>query len=360
MSAIAADVRRSSPRGWLVPVGAIVMLLGMFVTRGVQLNTAQQVDEGGGGFCPDSAFVDYLGNHYPDESCTGWEPTGVSLTTYSGSCTLTGTTTIDSKTINCNPLNINANNITVTRSQINGVVRMNSASRTGILFEDVTLDGQNSGGGGGDQQCFGGNSSSPGGANAGDFVMRRIHGVGCEIFFYGRGATLVDSYVHANSCSTQLPGSDAHREVVLIHTGEVTMTRNNFEGDLRFDSCTSPEGTSAIAVIYVGKNFWPSADDVLMDGNRFGFLPDTGSGVAFACIYPGKEVSDLGNPETATNIRWKNNVFARNTNDVCALPGAGGAVFENTDSNTGGSCFENNVFEDDGEVLTPSGADACP
>lgn len=69
-------------------------------------------------FCANSDIISFSGNHYPDETCTGWEPTGVTLTPYEGPTTISvDGTTIDSADItDC--LVIAADNVTIKRSRI--------------------------------------------------------------------------------------------------------------------------------------------------------------------------------------------------------------------------------------------------
>lgn len=82
---------------------------------------------------------DGFGGCWPGAHNTG-VPSGVALSTYTGSCTIsTPNTTIDSKTINCD-LRINANNITIKNSKVNGSISSVSGS---FHFEviDSEVDG---------------------------------------------------------------------------------------------------------------------------------------------------------------------------------------------------------------------------
>ena len=68
---------------------------------------------------------DGMGGCWPYEGNTG-VPAGTTLTTYSGPCTITvDNTVIDSKTVNCS-LFIEAENVTITKSQINGRIHVDS------------------------------------------------------------------------------------------------------------------------------------------------------------------------------------------------------------------------------------------
>lgn len=87
---------------------------------------------------------DPWGGCFPGPSNTG-VPAGTTLTNYTGSCTITtANTTIDSKTVNCGVLQIRAANVTITNSQINGRVYIDSdycgsASNYSLLIRDSSV-----------------------------------------------------------------------------------------------------------------------------------------------------------------------------------------------------------------------------
>lgn len=83
--------------------------------------------------------ADGQGGCFPYAGNTG--PTG-SLTTYSGPCTITvDDTVINSKIVNCNPLNIEADNVTLSNCQLNGQLHEEeSDGHTGFQFIDCVLD----------------------------------------------------------------------------------------------------------------------------------------------------------------------------------------------------------------------------
>ena len=277
---------------------------------------------------------------FPDASCTGWQHTGVTLTTHSGSCTLsTAGAVYDSRQFNCD-VTIAANNITIKRSAINGVVRLSGSSMKGILLEDVYVDGKNAAGAAGGQ-CIGGTASSPGGATAADFVIRRANIVGCEQGVYGRGWTLEDSYIHDLYCA----GQD-HTEPILGHTGKIVAIHNNITGNLRADTCSGGGQASAVDALYTHSSFWPDIDSVLFQYNRF--QTGSGNGQGGYCVYGGD--GGPGDSGNATNVIFKDNVFARGSTNKC---GAFGPVTFPAEG--AGSCWSNNRYED-GTVINSGGA----
>jgi hypothetical protein len=125
---------------------------------------------------------------FPNGSNTG-VPAGTTLTNYTGSCTIsTPNTTIDSKTINCEPLLIN-------KSQINGQVAVNSDSYPNpysFTISDSRVIQPS------DRISI--HSDDPFGIGKSNFVATRVHvtggirGVWCEY-----NCTLRDSYVHGQA-----------------------------------------------------------------------------------------------------------------------------------------------------------------
>jgi hypothetical protein len=87
---------------------------------------------------------------FPDATNTGWQPKGVTLTSYTGPLTITAAgTVIDGKLIN-GVINIDADNVTIRRSKViyphvncDGVCDVVSVKNqhTGFLIEDSEVDG---------------------------------------------------------------------------------------------------------------------------------------------------------------------------------------------------------------------------
>jgi hypothetical protein len=130
---------------------------------------------------------------FPDSTNTGWQPTGVTLTSYTGPLTITAAgTVIDGKLIN-GVINIDADNVTIRRSKIvyprvncNGrceVVRVNN-DHTGFLIEDSELDGNGG-------LCY---MSIQLGVN-GTALRNNLHGCGDGVRS-GDGALVKDNWMH--------------------------------------------------------------------------------------------------------------------------------------------------------------------
>jgi hypothetical protein len=273
---------------------------------------------------------------FPDASCTGWQHTGVTLTAYTGPSTITTTgTVIDGKQIN-GELRINANNVTVRRSRINGRIFTEYSNRyTGILLEDVEIDGGNT-----TLACLG-----PSG-----FSARRVHIRNCAQGINSSGGfTLEDSYIH------DIYGTgDVHAEAVLGAGSSATHPIRLIHNELRanWNSATGGfsggGGMSASVALYTHPTFWSPQSDILLEKNR---LSTPGSGAVY-CLYPG---SDSPAYNRLTNSRFVDNVFVKYTSSA-ARCGTGGTVSNPTYGTA--VCASNNRL-DDGTPVSFSGAAQC-
>jgi hypothetical protein len=281
---------------------------------------------------------------FPSTGCTGWAHTGVSLTTYSGSTTITtNNTTIDSKQINSS-ITIAANNVTIKRSQVNGQIFISGSTRTGILIEDVKIVAPNTGGGSAGQ-CIGGNSGSDGGDTAADFIIRRTDISGCSQGVYGRGFTLEDSYIH------DLYGQGAdHNEAILGHTGQIVVRHNYLFAGFNGDSTGG--GMSAVIALYTHSAFWGDMDSVTIEKN-FLKTDNSGAGQAGYCLYMGGTSDDSGQ---ATNMKFIDNIFALGSGNVCGTWGP--TVYPPDSPGNASGCFTNNKYEN-GTAITEGTLAAC-
>lgn len=270
---------------------------------------------------------------FPDANCTGWQHTGVSLTTYTGPTTITTAgTVIDSKQINSS-ITIAANNVTIKRSQVNGQIFISGSTRTGVLIEDVKIDAGNvSSDAAG--QCIGGNSGSAGGATADGFIIRRVDMSGCAQGVYGRGFTLEDSYIH------DLYGSGAaHNEAILGHTGQIVIRHNNlFAG---FNANSNGGAMSAVIALYTHSSFWDDINGATVEKNYLK-TDNSGTGQAGYCFYGGNSTDNSGN---ASNTVYKDNVWDLGSKNICGW--AGPVVYIPSGGN---NCWSNNRYRDGASI----------
>lgn len=194
------------------------------------------------------------GTYWPDESCTGWEHTGVTLTTYSSPCTIsTEGTVIDSKDITCDTLVIRANDVTIKRSRLEnfsgtGICNNCDASMvvTGLVVEDVEIN------------C----NSVPGSAGiaAENYTARRVNVYECENNLWCNfSCTIEDTYTHdtmyhgTDGCPLE-PSPTCHTDAIQMPGGasDVTITHNTIlgryvgGGDFGSAALTSGDGTNLL------------------------------------------------------------------------------------------------------------------
>ena len=241
---------------------------------------------------------------YPDASCTGWEHTGVTLTTITTASDVDGAyfdpdgnlnITQDGKVIDgirfdgC--IFIRADNVTIKRSLLTrgwcaeGTISAQLGSYTNITIEDVEIDGEN---------------EDPGfsGISGNNFTCLRcnIHGVGTPI----RAATNVrvtDSYLHGNSFA-----GSSHNSGLSVHEGgDIVLQHNYIRCDAGFNCTAALELNSKDSYDETGAVL----NDITIENNRL----YSASGY---CMYGGWDTSQTrnpGGPAHATNIKVLNNAF---------------------------------------------------
>lgn len=185
---------------------------------------------------------------YPDTTNTGYAYTGVTLTAYTGSLTITvAGTTIDSKDITGCVVN-QAANVVIKRSFIHGctgnyVIDNFATSTTGgtnLLVEDTTIICNNVPGG-----------IAETGISDSSFTARRVDITKCENGIFAENddsasytVLIIDSYIHDMQC---YGGGDPHIDGVQLQDGgrNITMQHNRIYGSC--DGATAGQhGNSAI------------------------------------------------------------------------------------------------------------------
>lgn len=222
---------------------------------------------------------------FPDERCTGWQHTGVSLRDCPTTVTEDGAT-LDGCRFE-GGVTIQARDVTISRSLVYGLVEPHD-SLMNLTLVDVEIDGSG--------------QADPHGEAAignGDYTCIR-----CHIHSSGRGANLdrtvriEDSYLHGFVFT-----DGVHQTAIGSNGGTgFTIVHNNLE-------CSS-DGCSAALAFY--GDFLP-VEDALVEQNLF----NTTGGF---CIYGG---SVEGKPfPVATGIRFLDNRFGKKYHQVCGQYGA--------------------------------------
>jgi len=247
---------------------------------------------------------------------------GTALTTYTGPCTITApNTVIDAKVINCT-LTIRATNVVITRSRIvgggGGIPAVTVSGSATFTDTDIVT---------------GVNSSGLDGSN---FTATRVDISGGNRGGWCSDCTIQDSYIHGGRItgSTHASGLRADVRSRFIHNYVICDVANTPQGG----------GCSADLTGYPDFN---AVRDWTITGNFFGAT--SGS---YYCAYGGASGGKpySNDPSNATNIQFRDNVFARGSRGVCGGAGPGSAPLGDYNKSKTGWVWSNNRYET-GELI---------
>jgi hypothetical protein len=243
-------------------------------------------DTGGGSTTPSQSCPAYPA--FPDAGCTG-VPSGVSLSTYSGSCTVTANNTvIDGKTINCSPLSIQATNVVIKNSRINGTVATpnNSLAYSFSITDSEVIAPQ-------------ANAIEQTGIGEANFIVLRVEVTGGNRSIYCRkNCTIQDSWVHGQNIA------DSPR----VHASGIRQSQGGTILHNRIH-CSAEDTSSGggCSANLTGYGDFEAVQDNTIEKNLFVATP------AGACAYGGSSGDDGSKPygHLAQNIIFKDNIFER-------------------------------------------------
>ncbi len=256
----------------------------------------------------------------PDEQSTGWAPTGVTLTPYSGPAVITTPGAVLDGLDFPSCIEIAADDVTLRRSRfgntacVTSVISIRSkggsqGSYRGLVVEDVEIEGQ------GQLAC---------GIAGGGYTARRVHlhGINCGFDLNSNeGVRVESSYVHdlvGGSAKAARSNGSAH----------VVLRENNFE-----------EPTlGGYAIFLVGD--WGVVDDVLIEHNLL-------NGGSYSLVAG----SNSSKPyPVATRVRVVSNRFGRKFR---ATGGAFGAVTDFAAQAEGSSWMDNSWLDTGAPLPSP-------
>jgi uncharacterized membrane protein YgcG len=278
---------------------------------------------GGGGSSSSQSCPAYPA--FPDGNCTG-VPAGVSLSNYTGPCTITANNTvIDGKTVNCS-LEIQASNVQIKNSRINGTVLTPSGS---LAYSFTITDSEVIA-----PQAAAWEQTGIGEAN---FTALRVEVTGGNRSVYCRkSCTVRDSWVHGQNIADS---PRVHASGIRQSQG-ATIVHNRIHCSA--EDTSSGGGCSADLTGY--GDFEPVKDNRI-EKNLFVATPGG------ACAYGGSSGDDGAKPygDQASNIVFIDNMFQRGSSGNC------GFYFPITDfdDTRPGNQWINNRWED-GAVLPPA------
>jgi len=289
---------------------------------------------------------DGMGGCWPGASNTGPNAAESSMTAYTGSCTVnTANVTIESKIVNCSPLNVgnNATNLMIKNSYVKGGVISNGSATFTIqdsLIDNAVSYPACSGG-----KCAAGkyacgdinNATAICGVGYKNFTILRTEIVNTNRAAYcGSTCTIQDSYFHG---TTLWPDATNKAHASSVRSEQYLTLRHNAIGcDYAGPYPNDEIGCSADLTGY--PDFAPVMHATI-DKNLF-LANSVGNAV---CAYgggtSGKPYSN--DPANATYIAFTNNIFQRGANGKCALygpmldfiPGRTGNVWTNNKYDNG-------------------------
>lgn len=241
---------------------------------------------------------------FPKSSSVG-VPSGTVLTNYTGSCTIsTANTVIDAKNITCYPLLINAQNVTITRSYIQGYVGVNTNEGvygTGSINNSLIIK---------DSTIFGSSLLSSNNAETGigekNWTAKRVKITGFRRMAHClRNCTIEDSYlmsdvvIDPNCSACAVEPTAIHASAMRIGPGPATIKRST----LGCNIVDVGEGGCSANITVYGE--YGQVHDVTIENN---LLVSTGGGY---CAYGG----NTHGRTDAYNIIYRNNRWGRRNVD---------------------------------------------
>ncbi|MEO6513241.1 MAG: hypothetical protein ABIR37_01020 [Candidatus Saccharimonadales bacterium] len=268
--------------------------------------------------------ADLWGGCFPGATTTG-VPTGTTLTSYSGPCTITtANTVIDAKNITCD-IEVRASGVQIKRSKITGIIWIDQVAYPSAY---LTIS---------DTEINAGNNAGTA-LSQGNFTAIRVHLYGGNRSSYcDNNCTIQDSYVHGqfwdNSGSYHESG---------IRMGQFTTVIHN---SVRCDAPQIPPDGGCSAGL-TGYGDWAPITNNLIKRNLF--IEGTGAFCAYGGSSPGKAFSNA-----AHDISFIDNIFQKGPSGNCAIYDSHDAfcTFSNgVYTRPPGNVWTNNLW-DDGSVV---------
>lgn len=248
---------------------------------------------------------------WPNASNTG-VPAGTTLTTYTGPSTITTNGTVIRNQVVNGSLNIQASNVQIINSRINGTVDLRSPKSNNYSFT-IT-----------DSEVHIGDNLNTG-IMRGNFRATRVEVTGGRRSIYCEyNCVIEDSWVHGQGGD---PGGDAHFSGIRM--SQNTTLRHN---TITCEADRGP-GTGCSAGL-TGYGDTATVQNNLIENNRFI------GGDSTMCAYGGSSPSKPY--PNANNIRFINNVFVKGPSGKCGNLGAVASF----DPNATGNVWSGNTWDD--------------
>jgi hypothetical protein len=279
----------------------------------------------------------------PDAACTG-VPAGVTLTTYTGPCTITtANTVIDSKVVNCTLVPAAAG-IVIKNSRVNGGVYGNSGCSSAAtctrprftVVDSELIVGQVQAG-----------QTEINGLGESNFNALRVEVVGGNRGVYCRfNCTIEDSWVHGTNIASN---SDAHASAIRQSQGNII--RHN---RLHCSANDNSAGGGCSADL-TGYGDFEAVTNNLVEKNLFVATPGG------TCAYGGSSGDNGVKPfgDQAHDIMFIDNIFERGTNSqggqrLCGFFFPATDFLRSNGATPPGNVWLRNRYEDGVTIAAPS------
>lgn len=232
---------------------------------------------------------------------------------------------IDAALVDCQRLRIVANNVTITRSRINGRIDTPDPNDKNFSFSFRIED----------SEVHVGDVLGVTGIKQGNFTAKRIEVTGgarsihCE-----KNCVIEDSWIHSQASD---PEGKAHISAVRM-SQDLVLRRNR----LLCEAIRLP-GKGACSGALTGYGDWAPVRNNLIEGNLF--LP----GSASYCAYGGSTKKKPFSNGTR-DIRFIDNVFARGKSGKCGIYGPVGSF----DPSRPGNSWRGNIWDDGSPIPVPT------
>lgn len=304
-------------------------------------STTVTINDGGG--CPQADYrvggSDGQGGCFPSTLTTG-VPSGTSLTTYTTPCTIsTNNTTLNARTINCSELVINADNVTITNSKVNGPVIFNG---DGLTVTDTEIDATPT-----PMTYIAGYSLDADSGTDVVFTRVNLHG-GRSNWNCPNDCTFQDSYswgveIADTDYSSHMSALRFEQNSTFIHNS-IACDKNPPNYPPMYNPLT--DDTGGCSANLTGYPDFAPIHDLTVTNNLF--VENSGAAV---CMFGGNSGPKpySSDPMQGVNVHMVNNVFQIGSSGMCANYGF------TTDFGTtkSGFIWTGNI-KDDGSTLSPN------
>jgi hypothetical protein len=272
-----------------------------------------------------------MGGCWPYAGNTG-VPAGTTLSAYTGPCDITAAgTVIDRKTVNCS-LDIRAQNVTITRSQINGFIRNDNCSSASFTVSDSKIHV---------------NDSDFRGLLGCNYTATRVDVSGGSSMAWCDSCTIKDSYLHDPlEDQAGAAANNAHHNSTVRVGANATINHNTLWCNVKeYQQPNGQDSSGCSANLTAYSHDGDPPHNSLIQANLF--MPTSG----WFCAYGG---STSGALSSVHDVVFKDNIFLHGPYQSKGGPYCGlGGPITSFDKSRPGNIWSNNKWEN-GTLISPA------